>query len=105
MAKPKPSDLKIVMDDTESLPMVYSNHQGVSRTALEFTIVFNRIRVPLEGVPADNTLHATPLIEVVMPVQAAVGLLETMAAQLGRKVEPTEQERKPSGATRRARTT
>lgn len=88
MAKPKASDIKIVMDDTTTIPTVYSNHQGVGRTAMEFTITFNMIRVPLDGLPADNTLHARPMVEVIMPPPAAQGLLETMAAQLGMRVEP-----------------
>jgi hypothetical protein len=87
MAKPKASDINIVMDDTTAIPTVYSNHQGVGRTAMEFTITFNMIRIPLNGIPADNTLHARPLIEVIMPPPAALGLLQTMAAQLGMRVE------------------
>jgi len=99
MAIPKADDLKIVVDENDAVPTVYSNHQGLGRTALEFSILFNRIRIPVQGIPGDKTLHALPLVEIVMPHQAALGLLEAMAEQLGRKVEPIEQEQSASKAS------
>lgn len=102
MAKPKASDLKIVIGDTTTVPVVYSNHQGVGRTAMEVTITFNMVQLPLDGAIPDNTLRARPVVQVVMSPLAAVGLLDTLASQLGKRVEDLA---KPSTTPKTARGT